>query len=198
VRFQNTGTDTAFAVVIRDTLESDLDLMSLEILGASHAFIPSFGEGRELIFTFNDILLPDSTTDLLGSQGFVAFRLKPRSGLLPGDVIENMAGIYFDFNPPIITEPSVLVAETSTGIAAVTEDGSRVWPNPANDQVRIAMNEPIATIELLSMDGRTVQRFPSSGNEWLFATEGYAAGCYLLAITTRNGRVAHRTLTIQH
>ena len=29
--------------------------------------------------------------------------------------IENIANIYFDFNPPIITEPSVLVAEFSTG-----------------------------------------------------------------------------------
>ena len=119
VRFQNTGTDTAFTVVIRDEIEADLDIQSLEITAASHPFTPSFGNGRELVFTFSDILLPDSTTDLLGSQGFVAFRMKPRTGILPGDLITNTAEIYFDFNPPVITAPSVL-AVTSPGLAIST------------------------------------------------------------------------------
>ncbi|MBK9629215.1 MAG: hypothetical protein IPO56_16370 [Flavobacteriales bacterium] len=49
------------------------------------------------------------------SHGFVTFRIRPRTPVLPGTVIENIANIYFDFNPPVITEPSVLVAEFSTG-----------------------------------------------------------------------------------
>lgn len=101
VRFQNTGTDTAFTVVIRDEIDADLDLLSLEILGASHPFTPSFGNGRELVFTSPNINLPDSTTDLPGSQGFISFRLEPEDAIVVGDVLENTAGIYFDLDPTI-------------------------------------------------------------------------------------------------
>jgi hypothetical protein len=68
--------------------------------------IPSaghFNPGRELVFTFENILLPDSTTNFEGSLGHVYFQVKPRAGLVPGTVIENTAAIYFDFNAPIIT-----------------------------------------------------------------------------------------------
>jgi uncharacterized repeat protein (TIGR01451 family) len=170
VRFQNTGTDTAFTVVIRDEIEQDLDLMSLEILGASHDFIPSFGEGRELVFTFNDILLPDSTTDLLGSQGFVAFRIRPREGLLPGDNITNIANIYFDFNPPVITEPSVLVAEFSTGVGDKAPPRIGLLPNPATDRIQLADPTRAAgtrSWSIVTIDGRTIRTgqgpFPAEG-----------------------------------
>ena len=37
IRFQNTGTDTAFTVVITDTLSADLDMSSFQSLISSHA-----------------------------------------------------------------------------------------------------------------------------------------------------------------
>lgn len=184
VRFQNTGTDTAFTVVIRDVIEEDLDIVSLQILGASHIFTPSFGEGRELVFTFNDILLPDSTTDLLGSQGFVAFRLKPRNGLLPGDLIENSAAIFFDFNEPVITEPSVLVAEFSTGIQARGTAPS-VFPNPANDQLFIRWNTAISSTcswAIFSSDGRLLDEGIRAMDESPFDTREFVTGLYFLRV----------------
>jgi hypothetical protein len=48
-------------------------------------------------------MLPDSTTDEPGSQGYVIYRIKPLPTLAFGDVIENTASIYFDENPPIVT-----------------------------------------------------------------------------------------------
>ena len=42
IRFQNTGNDTAFNVVIKDPLSPYLDWSSLEILGASHEMNPYF------------------------------------------------------------------------------------------------------------------------------------------------------------
>lgn len=159
VRFQNTGTDTAFTVVIRDVLDTDLDITSLQILGASHDFVPSFGEGRELVFTFNDIALPDSTTDLLGSQGYVSYRIKPEESIMVGDIIENTAGIYFDFNPPIITNTTSHVVDFSTAVA-VTPSHARtllVSPNPAHDLLTVTL--PDATSidwRLHAIDGRTI------------------------------------------
>ena len=56
-----------------------------------------------LQLTFPNINLPDSIVDLDGSQGFVQFIISPKQNVLPGDVIENEADIYFDNNAPTIS-----------------------------------------------------------------------------------------------
>ncbi len=161
VRFQNTGTAAAETVVIRDVIDADLDITSLQILGASHAFTPSFGEGRELVFTFNEIDLPDSTTDLLGSQGFVSYRIKPVGDIVVGDVLENTAGIYFDFNPPIITNTVEHVVDMSTSINMTARDSQRsvtVSPNPTSDKLFLGGLAPgRIAVDIRSADGRLVQ-----------------------------------------
>lgn len=103
IRFQNTGTDTAFNVVLIDTLSPNLDLSTLRPGSSSHPYKWEIYEQGILRFTFNDILLPDSTTNEVASHGFIAYEIQPRTGILPGQVIENKAGIIFDFNAPIIT-----------------------------------------------------------------------------------------------
>jgi uncharacterized repeat protein (TIGR01451 family) len=73
IRFQNTGTDTAFTVIIRDTLELDFDIFSLRSGVASHPYTFSMFGPRILEWKFSNILLPDSTTDVPGSHGFITF-----------------------------------------------------------------------------------------------------------------------------
>lgn len=190
VRFQNTGTDTAFTVVIRDVIEEDLDIESLQILGASHGFTPSFGDTRELVFTFPNILLPDSTTDLLGSQGFVAFRMKPRAGLLPGDLIANSAAIFFDFNDPVITEPSVLTVETSTGVAeGGTGQALRIFPNPTDQWLTIVLPDAVkpSVLEVLTLDGRLVAAHRPSGPSFNLNVGDLASGSYCIRVIEADG-----------
>lgn len=105
IRFQNTGNDTAFKVVLVDTLPQELDISTLLIEGASHPFSWQLtGVGRPVLnFSFDPIELPDSTTNVLASQGFVQFSINPYDTLAEGSRIENFAEIFFDYNPPIIT-----------------------------------------------------------------------------------------------
>ena len=160
VRFQNTGTAAAETVVIRDMLDTDLDILSLQILGSSHEFVPSFGEGRELVFTFNNINLPDSTADLLGSQGHISYRIKPNNDIAIGDVIENTAGIYFDFNPPIITNTTSHVVDFSTAVV-MTPNHARtlmVSPNPVQDVLAVTLPDAASmNWQLLAIDGRSIE-----------------------------------------
>ena len=73
VRFQNTGNDTAYAVVILDTIDTEvLDITSLRPGPASHPYTFQVKEGNALEFTFHPISLLDSTTDVEGSQGYVS------------------------------------------------------------------------------------------------------------------------------
>lgn len=103
IRFQNTGNDTAFRVLVRDTLEDKLDWNSLEMISASHSYQLTVAAGNKLEWKFDPIILPDSGHNLQASQGYIVYRIKPRSTLAEGDTIKNRASIYFDFNLPIIT-----------------------------------------------------------------------------------------------
>ncbi|MFZ1398080.1 MAG: T9SS type A sorting domain-containing protein, partial [Candidatus Promineifilaceae bacterium] len=115
---------------------------------------------RVVEWFFDDINLPDSTSDEAGSHGFVKFRIRPLQPLMAGTVIENTANIYFDYNEPVITEPSVLVAELSTGVdhsSMNTDLQVNLYPNPASDGVIVNVeNGAIAELVLCAADGRVV------------------------------------------
>jgi len=102
VYFQNTGNDTAFNVLISDTLDENLDWTTFEIIAQSHDLIITF-QNNTLNFRFNNIMLPDSNVNETGSHGFVKYRISAKDSLSSWNRIENTANIYFDYNPAIIT-----------------------------------------------------------------------------------------------
>ena len=191
IRFQNTGTDTAFLVVITDTLPPDLDPATITWGACSHAHSRALVGQGVLKFTFANILLPDSNVNEPLSHGFVGFRIRPRLPVLPGTTIENIANIYFDFNPPVITEPSVLVAEFSTGASERANDVIRLLPNPVDDVLRISANGTISSLRMISADGRTVDlRSGRSANREI-TVDGLHSGAYLLIVTFTDGTEVH-------
>jgi len=103
VRFQNTGNDTAFTVRIEDKISEDLDIRTIRPLAGSHPYNFFVNSDRTLEVIFENIMLPDSTTNNLESQGFISFEIYPLAEIEEFTDIENTAYIYFDFNAPIIT-----------------------------------------------------------------------------------------------
>ncbi|MEO1624371.1 MAG: T9SS type A sorting domain-containing protein [Bacteroidota bacterium] len=103
IRFQNTGTDTAFTVVIRDTIDQHLDIQSIRPGASSHSYDFRIETDSIAVFIFNNILLPDSNVNQDASNGFVRFHIRQQADLEDGVEISNWAAIYFDFNDPIIT-----------------------------------------------------------------------------------------------
>lgn len=103
IRFQNTGTDTAFTVIVRDTLSNMLDWSSLQMISSSHAYNLQIKDGNKLSWYFDNILLVDSNRNEPDSHGYIAFRIRPVSTLQVGDTVKNAAGIYFDYNLPVQT-----------------------------------------------------------------------------------------------
>ena len=103
IRFQNTGTDTAFNIFIADTLSSKLDLTKFRLLSSSHPVELQWKDPGILNFYFHDILLPDSNRNEPQSHGFVKFTILPKTSLSVSDSIFNRASIYFDYNLPVLT-----------------------------------------------------------------------------------------------
>lgn len=157
IRFQNTGTDTAFKVVVTDTILSKLKPESIRVISASHAFEFELDEGGIAVFTFDDILLPDSNVNEPASHGYVMLALKPEAGLAMNDVIENEASIFFDFNEPIITNTAQTTIKVVSNISAYTSQSLLVFPNPVSDKVRVVwpFEQPVV-LNVLDMSGRQV------------------------------------------
>jgi uncharacterized repeat protein (TIGR01451 family) len=132
VRFQNTGNYHAEDVLIRDVLDPMVwDISTFEPSLASVGGVvyenvqstlnPLTGE---LSFLFNDINLLDSTVSPDLSQGFVEFYITTHGNLVHGTQLQNTAEIYFDSNPPIITNTTnhtIFDCNTLTGINGDTQ-----------------------------------------------------------------------------
>ena len=122
IRFQNLGNAPAFDVVVRAPLDADLDLGTLDILDSSHLITSvAMDADRVLTWSFIDINLPAASDDEPGSHGFVTFTATPKAGLPSGTEISNSAGIYFDFNPPVLT---------NTVVNTITENPLPGGPGP--------------------------------------------------------------------
>ncbi len=111
IRFQNTGNDTAFSIKVVDTLDHDLDILTLKNLSSSHPFRMQLAENHIVTWFFENILLPDSTTDERASHGFLRFEIRAKKSILPGAKLANRAAIFFDFNAPVLTNSVLNCAE---------------------------------------------------------------------------------------
>lgn len=106
IRFQNTGTDTAFSVVVRDTLDARLNWSTLQMVAASHRYAMSI-DNDKITWTFSNINLPDSNVNEPASHGYIVFRIRPNNTVTVNEVIHNTASIYFDFNLPVLTNDAL-------------------------------------------------------------------------------------------
>ncbi len=103
IRFQNIGNDTAFTVVVKDTLDGKLDINSLQMVSSSHNYKLDIVDNKYLTWTFDNILLVDSNHNEPASHAYIAYRINPKATVVSGDIINNSASIYFDYNPPVLT-----------------------------------------------------------------------------------------------
>ena len=171
IRFQNTGTDTAFKVEIVDVLPKQLDPATLKIGSASHDYRTELA-GLQLTFIFEDILLPDSNVNEPASHGYIQFEISPRSDVLLGDSITNWASIYFDFNEAVVTNSTIHVLdERKFSTTALPQDGGSqedliVFPNPLAGRYLYVDRVLAENAEFVLIDplGRKISRYPVEGN----------------------------------
>lgn len=160
IRFQNTGNDTAFTVAVYDTLPPNVDPVTLSFGPASHRYAVTNGPGNALIWRFENIMLPDSTTNEARSHGYFSYSIRLRPGLAPGTSIANNASIYFDYNTPVRTNTvTTTIPESSADVAPMgTANGLTIAPNPVRNRMVLLGALPIgSTLSIRSMLGTTVR-----------------------------------------
>jgi uncharacterized repeat protein (TIGR01451 family) len=200
IRFQNTGNFPATFVILRDTLSSDLDLATLQIMGASHPFTWRIYGNRILEFRFDDINLPDSTSNEPESHGFAAFAIQPVKGLASGDKVYNRAGIYFDFNAPVITNDAVFsVSNLVANHTPADPINLALAPNPAavNSPIRLELPRSTtlpAQVRLTDLTGKTL--LAREMGTYVLLLPGLPAGTYQVQVVS-DGKSGVKTLMVR-
>jgi len=200
IRFQNTGTDTAFNVVIRDTLTTDLDILTIQSGVSSHNYSFKMYGPRILEWTFSNIMLPDSNINEPASHGFVKFEVKPKANLPNSTVIQNSAAIYFDFNPPIITNTSWHTIHEdifTISIDKIVEEQLQVkiYPNPTTGLIYIDKNDNLEiNIQLVDNLGQVLIDKTSNSSITEINLDRFTTGIYYLSINNGKQTVPHKII----
>ena len=206
IRFQNTGNSYAEFVEVLDTLEAGLNVKSFEMVEASHPYLLSFPDTNVVKWRFDNIFLPDSTTNEEASHGFIHFLIHARGSLPPNSTIENDASIYFDFNEPVVTLPAITLVKLSTGIQnnILTKDKLRLYPNPNQGLLYVDLelqDASSASMDIISMDGNLLLStptgfLPAGQHTFQISVNTLPNGIYLLKCRTEKGVVSKKFVRV--
>lgn len=202
IRFQNTGSDTAFTVRIQDKLSNHLDPTTFVAGASSHPYsYRIFGNGI-VEFLFDPIALPDSNVNNAKSIGFVKFTISQKKDLPIGSEIKNNALIYFDYNSPIVTNSTLHTVGknfiTITETSEVDPSSLKIYPNPFAQEaiIEVDNNDVDKIFELYDLYGRKIKEEKFVGNQLNFKRNHLQSGMYFFKITSKNKPLTQGKLII--
>ena len=206
IRFQNTGTDTAFTVRIADTLSLWLDPASIRPGVSSHPYTFNLTGHGIAEFLFENILLPDSNVNQIGSNGFVKFSIYPKADAPLESLIENAAAIYFDFNEPVITNTTYhRLGENFMLVGAWQpqrpEYRVSVSPNPFSGTARLEVTgltsgQPLH-LQIIDLQGVIIHEETASGPVITLQKSGLPTGMYLFKLDQKGVLIGSGKLVVR-
>lgn len=195
LNFQNEGTDTAFTVVLLDTLSNLLDPRTLEMGASSHLFEWNLEGNGILKITFPKINLLTKKQNELASQGFVKFQIAQKKDLPLGSVIKNRAGIYFDFNDVILTNTVFhtlgknFIRLTSLNDNEMPKFEVKLYPNPTSDKATFVLphleNQTIK-FNVFDLTGRVLYEREITDNVFKLDCSNIPNGMYLYQFSSND------------
>ncbi|WP_430409592.1 T9SS type A sorting domain-containing protein [Kordia sp.] len=196
IRFQNTGTASAINVSVNNELDANLDWSTFQLESLSHTGHVKITDGNELKFIFDNINLPDSTSDEPNSHGFITYRIKPKTNIAIGDVISNKAAIFFDFNLPIITNTVTTEVIQLLSVEAFANEIFSLYPNPTENVVSVRGSEFVTKVFVYNSHGKRMKEIDFNGVRKDFQVEmnTYKAGIYFISIETVKGKYTYKLI----
>lgn len=198
IRFQNTGNAPASIVSIVNNLPIKLIDSTFELEASSHPVNVEYTKNsRMLKFDFPGILLPDSGANLEQSMGFVQYSIRPRTNMVPGDSIRNKALIYFDYNPPVVTNYAITEIVQTTALGEMTAIPTlRVYPNPAAERLNISLPENFqqGIIMVYDLQGRLILQEKVTNTNVMYSLNLHDVdpGMYSIYLLSGNNRYSSR------
>ena len=203
IHFQNTGTATAEHIYVTDTLDSNIDASSFQLLAYSHQPMVQLKENA-VRFNFPNINLPDSNTNEPLSHGYVQYKVKLKNNLPLGTHISNTAFIYFDFNTAVVTNTTTnTITNIISHLSPTLSEGEgvmqiQIYPNPSSESVTISSDKRMTGCKLSITDilGRAVPFSFGEGarraDEVVVQTSAFTSGIYFVTIENAKGSVTKK------
>jgi len=187
IRFQNSGTATATNISVTDTLSSLLNGGSFQMIHSSHPYTLNIIDGNILHWTFTNIMLPDSNHNEPASHGYICYQIRPLTSLNSGDVIENTADIYFDFNLPVVTNTTQTMVDEITGVInTVSKNSLSVSPNPVTNNVIIEATQSEGTIRIFNSLGEKIKELIIQNGRTEIPVSDFSSGIYYITYWNNN------------
>jgi len=198
-------------IVIRDTISSHLNIETLRPGVASHDYHYDIEDSNVAVFHFDNIMLPDSNVNEAASHGFIKFNIEQQRDNSIGTLIENKAGIYFDFNEPIITntvfhtigEDFINVITSVITPPEVDEAGIsvHVFPNPFDEYTRFEVQgDAVQELHLTIYDvmaRQVIQQQSTNQQHITFHKNNLPTGIYVFRLMDEKRQLATGKLIVK-
>ena len=198
IKFQNVGTDTAIRVVIRDTISPLLDPQTVRPGASSHDYDFEVYDNGILKFTFNNIMLIDSSTNESASHGFVKYRITQKPDNPEGSIIKNGAAIFFDYSAPLQTDSVCNIIGgiewtdfiiTSDEEVYIPQTEIKVYPNPVSQFATFKLEstsiQPPLDFEIYDVAGKLVRSERFYDTTFIFNRKNLPSGMYFYQISSK-------------
>ena len=176
INFENTGTANAINVDVTDNLDYRLNENSIIMVSSSHNYILE-KSGAFLKWKFNGINLVPS------GKGFITFKIKPKPGYAPGNIILNTANIYFDFNSAIVTNMCTTEFVTSLKNMNFAFSELKYFPNPVKNSLFISNSSIITQVEISSVLGQKIMTLNSNELQTEIDLSNFPHGVLFIKVT---------------
>ncbi len=194
IRFQNTGTADAINVIVENELDDNLDWNTLQLQTFSHDNRVEITDGYLVKFIFDNIHLPDSLSNEPASHGYITYKIKPKNTLGIGDFVNNTAAIFFDFNPPIITNTVTTTVVENLNTQEISFGSLKIYPNPTDDILFISSSIPITEVTIFNSIGqRIIDTIDKNGVRNLNVST-LASGIYFVRLKSESGSLIFKKI----
>lgn len=182
--FENTGNAPAENIHILDTLSSNLDVKSMQLITSSHKVnvnVIKAGSLNILKFDFPGIHLLDSSHH--GQcDGFVMFSINSKTGLALGTKVDNQAGIYFDGNEVVMTNMVENTIEPTAVPVLNSISNIAMYPNPVEDVLTIKTDKVYDKLTIINSVGQTVMQQALQSKETHVNVKALTPGMYYIML----------------
>lgn len=190
IRFQNTGNANAINIEVRDTIDNNLDIESIEVMTTSHSVSTFIEGGNIVVFKFKNIMLPDSMTNESASHGYVFYDVSLKAGLNNYTTVQNRAGIYFDYNPVVLTNTAeVVLHENARELSCFKvnstidiEQKFSIYPNPNVGFFTVVSAVEIKDIDIYDQTGKLIKTINSSIGKKSIEVQVEKSGVYFVHV----------------
>jgi hypothetical protein len=186
VPFTNTTQNVVNNVTIFTIFDADVDVSTLQIIDSSHPVSFSMAN-NEAFFELDNIGLPVGGSVLGQNRGYVMYRIKPRAGIVDGDVVSanvnlKLDGVFQQTNFVSTIYRDVLdtpINEIST---------IKLYPNPTNGLITIETNSSIKEVKVFNLAGQLLKTESNIQNaQTTLNIEAFPTGIYFANVKTERG-----------